>query len=137
MRNFLGNDYDVKKERPETIEPPLFTKTGWANMKTKYGKEVKLAGPLYTKTGLKDWVGWGDKWSLADSNFTDAPMYTKGFWEGIAFEIEPEKVEKIITVMETNEEGEQVEVQKKVMEDVKYPPIYTKSFWNPVIRAKE
>jgi len=39
--------------------------------------------------------------------------------------------------METNEEGEQVEVSKKVKVDVEYPPIYTKSFWDPVVRGKE
>merc|ERR1711885_9897 len=52
-------------------------------------------------------------------------------------EIEPEKVEKTITIMETNEAGEQVEVEKKVKEDVKYPPWYTKSFWDPIVSGKE
>jgi hypothetical protein len=60
-----------KKRSDEPIEPPLFTKTGWANMKKKYGTEVKLAGPLYTKTGMQDWIGWGDKWGLADNNIAE------------------------------------------------------------------
>jgi hypothetical protein len=105
-------------------------------MKKKYGTEIELAGPLYTKAGLTDFVGWGDKWSLEDSNITGAPIYTKSFWEGIAFEIEPEKEEKTIVEMETNEEGEQVEFTKKVTVDVKYPPIYTKSFWDPIVMGK-
>ena len=90
MKNFLGFDYEEKKERTGPIDPPLFTKTGWANMKEKYGTEIELAGPIYTKSGLTDFVGWGTKWNLKDTNVTDAPIYTKGFWEGIAFEIEPE-----------------------------------------------
>ena len=62
-------------------------------MKAKYGTEVEFKGPF-------DFSGWGTGWDLRDS-----------FYGGnIGFEIEPYKEEQTITVMETNEEGEQVEV---------------------------
>lgn len=81
IENFVGYDpEEAKKKRDGPIEPPLFTKTGWANMKAKYGTEIELKGPLWSKTGMTDFVGWGEKWSLEDSNFTDAPIYTKGFY---------------------------------------------------------
>lgn len=52
FNTFIGYDPNEKKEKTEPVEPPLFTKTGWANMKKKYGTEVEYAGPLYTKSGL-------------------------------------------------------------------------------------
>lgn len=59
-------------------------------MKEKYGTEVKLAAPLYTPKGMADWIGWGTKWNADDINVTDAPIYVRQFYEGIAFKIEPE-----------------------------------------------
>lgn len=88
LQNFWG--FEEKKPREGPIDPPLFTRTGWANMKKKYGTEVEVAAPLYTRTGLADWVGWGTKWNAEDINITDAPIYTRGFYEGIGFSIEPE-----------------------------------------------
>lgn len=77
-----------------------------------------------------DFIGWGPdkKWHWRDSNITGAPPVTKDFYKGIAFEIEPEKEEKTITVMETNEAGEEVEVTKKVMVDVVYPKFMSKQW---------
>lgn len=106
-------------------------------MKAKYGTEIELAGPIYTPKGMFDFIGWGTKWNLKDTNVTEAPIYSKKFWDGIAFEIEPEKEEQTITVMETNEEGEEVEVKKKVTVDVKQPRMFSKQYFDKVFQGNE
>lgn len=97
----------------------MFTKTGWANMKKKYGTEVKPGPPVYTKTGLKEFVNWGE--NIKFNSVSEAPIYTKSFWNEAGFKIDREKVKEKITVMETNEEGEEVEVTKEVLVDP--PPL--------------
>lgn len=59
-------------------------------MKRKYGTEVKLSAPLYTPAGMAEWIGWGTKWNAKDINITDYPIYSKKFYDEIAFKIQPE-----------------------------------------------
>lgn len=89
-------------------------------MKQKYGTDPKFDGPF-------DFIGWGTRWDLSDS-----------FYGGnIGFEIEPYKEEQTITVMETNEEGQEVEVKKKVMVEVKYPSWLNKKRWDTIFQGEE
>lgn len=108
---------DPKERGP--IKPPLFTKTGWAEMKQKYGTEVEFKAPLYTKTGIKEFVKWGE--NIQFESVSDAPIYTKSFYKDIGFKVDREQVKQKITVMEKNEDGEEVEVTKEVMVDA--PPL--------------
>lgn len=84
-------------------------------MKEKYGTEVEIAGPLYTKTGIDDWVGWKDKWDFPASPASNgAPIFTKSYWDEMGFKIDFPMVKKKITSMEPNEDGEMVEVTKEI-----------------------
>lgn len=102
--NFTGKSFEEPKPR-EPPKAPLFTKTGWAEMKKKYGTEVEWNGPV-------DFMGLGTK--IQWNSISKGPIYTKTFWNDIQFEMTtPTKTikEKVI-----NEEGEEVEIEKTIID---------------------
>lgn len=71
-------------------------------------------------------MGWGSKIYIPNASERGAPFVTKDFWEDIGFKVDPPQIKKKVMVMETNEAGEQVEVEKEILVDEVVPPIFTR-----------
>ena len=73
-------------------------------MREKYAVDVDYGAPLWTFKGIASFIGYGTRWQY--NNFTEAPFIAKGFWEDIAFKVDPPMLKKKEKYMEDGEEKE-------------------------------